>query len=164
MNVWLKSFIWSVLLVVLQVMLFNHLQLAYVINTFPYIFIVVTFPNSMNDIARTIIGFVLGFVIDMMCGTWGIHTMATTLVAFIQPMLLKMIALPEQVDRKVPSFRFMKWKFLEYAVLMVFVHHLVLFCLETFDISLWYLVLIKAVVSSFVTISILMLFDKMSNA
>lgn len=164
MNVWLKSFIWFLSLVVLQVMLFNHLQLAYVINTFPYIFIVVAFPNSMSDIVKTIIGFVLGFVVDMMCGTWGIHTIATTLAAFIQPMLMKLIALPEQIDRKVPSFRFMKWNFLEYTALIVFIHHLVLFSLETFDISLWYLVLVKTIVSSLVTIVILMLFDKMSNA
>lgn len=164
MNVWLKSSIWFVSLVVLQVMLFNHLQLAYVINTFPYIFVVVSFPNSMNDIVRTVVGFVLGFVIDMMCGTWGIHTIATTLAAFIQPLLMKMIALPEQLDRKVPSIRYMKWKFLEYTALLVFIHHLVLFGLETFDITLWYWVLIKTVVSSSVTIGILMLFDKISNA
>lgn len=164
MNIWLKSTLWLVALVILQVMLFNHLQLAYVINTFPYIFVVVAFPNSMNDIGRTIVGFILGFVIDMLCGTWGIHTIATTLVAFVQPMLMKLIALPEQMDRKVPSFRYMKWKFLEYTALLVFVHHLVLFSLETFDISLWHWVLLKAVVSSIVTICILMLFDKMSNA
>lgn len=164
MNVWLKSTIWFVMMVLLQVMLFNHLHLAYVINTFPYIFIVVAFPNSMNNIARTVVGFLLGFVIDMMCGTWGIHTIATTLVAYIQPMMMKLIALPEQLDRKVPSFRYMKWKFLEYTALMVFIHHLLLFSLETFDITLWYWVLIKTVVSSVVTIAVLMLFDKMSNA
>lgn len=164
MNIWLKTFIWFVALIVLQVMLFNHLQLAYVINTFPYIFIVVSFPNSMNNIARTLVGFILGFIIDMLCGTWGVHTIATTLAAFIQPMLMKLIALPEQLDRKAPSFRVMKWKFLEYTSLLVFIHHVVLFSLETFDITLWSWVLIKAVVSSIVTILIVMLFDKMSNS
>ena len=164
MNAWLKSSIWFVLLVVLQVMLFNHLQLAYVVNAFPYIFVVATFPNSANDIVRVIIGFFLGLIIDMMCGTWGIHTIATTLAAFVQPMLMKMIALPEQLDRKVPSFRYMKWKFLEYTAVLVFIHHLVLFSLETFDFSLWYWILIKTAVSSIVTIGVLMLFDKISNA
>lgn len=164
MNIWLKTFIWFVALIVLQVMLFNHLQLAYVINTFPYIFIVISFPNSMNNIARTLVGFILGFIIDMLCGTWGVHTIATTLAAFIQPMLMKLIALPEQLDRKAPSFRVMRWKFLEYTSLLVFIHHVVLFSLETFDITLWSWVLIKAVVSSIVTILIVMLFDKMSNS
>ena len=164
MNIWLKTFIWFVALIVLQVMLFNHLQLAYVINTFPYIFIVISFPNSMNNIARTLVGFILGFIIDMLCGTWGVHTIATTLAAFIQPMLMKLIALPEQLDRKAPSFRVMKWKFLEYTSLLIFIHHVVLFSLETFDITLWSWVLIKAVVSSIVTILIVMLFDKMSNS
>lgn len=164
MNIWLKTFIWFVLLIALQVMLFNHLQLAYVINTFPYIFVVVAFPNSMNKIARTFTGFALGFIIDMLCGTWGVHTIATTLAAFIQPMLMKMIALPEQLDRKLPCFRIMKWKFLEYTALLVFIHHLVLFSLEAFDITLWNWVLLKVVVSSIVTICILMLFDKISNS
>lgn len=164
MNLWLKTTIWFVVLVVLQVMLFNHLQLAYVINTFPYIFVVVAFPNSMDKISKTIVGFILGFVIDMLCGTWGIHIIATTLVAYIQPSMMKLLALPEQLDRKVPSFRTMKWKFLQYVALMVFIHHLLLFSLETFDITLWYWILIKSIVSSIVTICILILFDKISNA
>jgi len=164
MNKWLKLSLEFVVLVILQVMLFNHLQLIYVINTFPYIFVVICFPNSMNNIARTAVGFLLGIIIDMLCGTWGIHAIATTTAAFIQPGLLRLIALPEQLDRRVPTFFVMKWKFLEYVLFMVLIHHLLLFALESFDFALWYWVLLKTVVSSIVTIGIVMLIDRISNA
>lgn len=164
MNKWINFALTFFVLIILQVMLFNHLQLAYVINPFPYIFVVICFPNTMSNVARTIIGFSLGLIIDMLCATWGIHVIATTFAAFIQPKLLSLIALPEQLDRREPSFLNMKWKFLEYAILMVFIHHFLLFALETFDISLWYWVLIKSCVSTLVTIGVVMLIDRISNA
>lgn len=164
MNKWFSYSLVFIVLVVLQVMLFNHLQLAFVINTFPYIFVVICCPNSMDNIARTAVGFLLGLIIDMLCGTWGIHTVATTTAAFIQPGLLRLIALPEQLDRRVPSLLNMKWKFVEYVLFMVIIHHFLLFSLEAFDISLWYWVLLKTVISSIVTIGIVMLIDRICNA
>ena len=164
MNDYAKTILWSIGLVLAQVVLFNHLQLAYVINVFPYIFVVLAFPNRMSLIARTIVGFLLGFAIDLLCGISGIHAVATTLMAYLQPVILQLIALPEHTDRGMPSLNVMHGKFVTYAAIIIVLHNLLLFGLETFDITLWYWVLLKTLVSSVITLLIVLLFDRINNA
>jgi rod shape-determining protein MreD len=106
------------------------------------------------------IGFVLGLFIDIFSNTWGIHAMATTLIAYLRPYILRLVSTQEEQDRIMPRFRTMGMNYLKYIVLVIFIHHLMLFWLEAFSMSYFWLVLVKALVSSLITFVLVLTLEK----
>ena len=105
-------------------------------------------------------GFVLGLVIDVFSNTWGIHAMATTLIAFLRPYIFSLVLTQEELDRVMPRFRAMGANYLKYIVLMVFIHHLLLFSLEAFTFKYYWIVLLKTLVSALITILLILTLEK----
>ncbi|MCQ2332509.1 MAG: rod shape-determining protein MreD [Paludibacteraceae bacterium] len=159
----LEIFIWFIVLVALQVLFFNHVQINFFINPFPYIFLIVVFPNKVSRIELMLVGFFMGLLIDVLSGSYGIHTIATTLIAYMKPSLLKLTAMPEILDKYAPRFGNMDWSFAWYAGLVTFIHHLVLFSLESFDFSLILFVLLKTIISTILSLAIILLMDKLKT-
>lgn len=143
---------WFVGLVLLQVLLFNNLHIAGVINPFLYVYLIIALPIQMNRMLLLMIGFVLGLVIDVFSNTWGIHAMATTLIAYLRPYVFVLVSTQEELDRVIPRYRTMGVNYLKYIVVMVLVHHLMLFALEAFSFRYFWFVLLKALVSSVITL------------
>ena len=81
-------YIWTLVLVLLQVLLFNNIELAGLINPYFYVYIILIMPLSLNVSIQLLIAFFAGLIIDVFSNTWGMHAAATTLVAFIRPYLL----------------------------------------------------------------------------
>lgn len=151
---------WFLGLVLLQVLLLNNIQIAGVINPFLYIYLIVALPLHTNRISLIVTGFVLGLVIDIFANTWGIHAMATTLIAFLRPNILRLVSTQEEQDKIMPRFRTMGANFLKYIFLMVFVHHLMLFMLEAFSFKYFWIVMLKVLVSSAITILLMLTVEK----
>lgn len=151
---------WFVGLVLLQVLLFNNIQIAGVINPFVYIYFIIALPIHSNRISLICTGFALGLVIDMFSNTWGIHAMATTLIAFLRPYIFRVVSTQEEMDRVMPRFRTMGANYLKYIVLIVLIHHLLLFALEAFSFQYFWIVLSKTLVSSLITIVLILMLEK----
>lgn len=152
--------LWFLGLVLFQVLLFNNIQVAGVINPFLYVYFIIALPIHINRISLVGIGFVMGIVIDMFSNTWGIHAMATTFVAYLRPYILRLISTQEEQDRIMPRFRTMGGNYLKYIVLIVFIHHLSLFLLEAFSFKYFWLVLLKSLVSTLITIILVLTLEK----
>ncbi len=152
--------LWFLGLVLFQVLLFNNIQVAGVINPFLYVYFIIALPIHINRISLVGIGFVMGIVIDMFSNTWGIHAMATTFVAYLRPYILRLISTQEEQDRIMPRFRTMGGNYLKYIVLIVFIHHLSLFLLEAFSFKYFWLVLLKSLVSTLITIVLVLTLEK----
>lgn len=151
---------WFVGLVFFQVLLFNNIQIAHVINPFLYVYFIIALPIHMNRMSLIMTGFVLGLLIDVFSNTWGIHAMATTMIAFLRPYILRLVSTQEEQDRIMPRFRTMGVNYLKYIVLIVFVHHLMLFWLEAFSMVYFWMVLLKALVSSLITLVLVLTLEK----
>ena len=151
---------WLVGLILLQVLLLNNIQLAGVINPFLYIYFIVALPIHINRLSLLFTGFFLGLIIDMFSNTWGIHTMATTLIAFLRPYIFRVVSTQEEMDKIMPRFRTMGANYLKYIVLMTFVHHLMLFTLEAFSFQYFWIVLSKTLVSVVITIVLMLTLEK----
>lgn len=156
-----EIFFWYIGLVLLQIFFFNHIGLANVINPFPYIFLIAAMPNNTNKISMVVVGFILGLTIDALSGTWGIHTMSTTLVAFLRQPILKITTLPENVDKFAPRRHLMHEDYIKYVSVLVLSHHFMLFMLEAFDLHLLFWIILKTLISSAITVLIILLFDKL---
>ncbi|MBP9151492.1 MAG: hypothetical protein KBF73_04340 [Flavobacteriales bacterium] len=143
-----------ILLCLFQVLIFNNLNLGGFLNPFPYIYLILILPISIGRIPLLIIGFSLGLVVDVFSNTGGIHAAATTLVAFYRPLYLKAQAPREGYESMalphLKTFGF-SW-FIPYAILIVVLHHSVLFYLEIFRFVEFFHTLLKVILSSALTL------------
>ncbi|MBQ7632404.1 MAG: rod shape-determining protein MreD [Paludibacteraceae bacterium] len=162
---WTKQLIRYIIVMVLQVLLFNQLQLWGVCHPYVYLLCLLMMPITLPHIADMFIGAAVGLVMDMFCNSLGIHTASCILVMFIRPYLLAAFInekdrLNEQISVRTIGFE----AFIKYAVILVLVHHLAIFMLAAWSWSHIGFVLAETVVSSTLTILLILgynlLFDR----
>ena len=149
------------LLCLVQVLVFNNLQLGGYINAFPYIYLILILPINLGRVPLLFIGFFLGLTVDVFSNTGGIHAAATTLIAFYRPLFLQAQSPREGYEvHAVPRIRTFGavWFFL-YATLLTFIHHFALFYLEVFRFSEFFHTLLKALLSSVITLVLILLIE-----
>ena len=161
MGRWLNYFMLFVLMVGLQVLVFSHIQFRGVANAFPYVFFIIALPFGMSGRNVLLLSALLGFSVDFLSGTLGVHMAAAVFVAYVRLLLLP--ALAPQGDYEVgtsPSVRVngLSW-FLRYSIIMVLVHHTILFFVESFTFANIGVTLINILVSSLLSLSVIGVFQ-----
>jgi len=149
------------LLSLVQVLVFNNLQLGGYINSFPYIYFILILPINIGRVSLLLIGFVLGLTVDVFSNTGGIHAASTTLIAFYRPLFLKAQSQREGYElHAVPHIRnFGVGWFILYASLLTFIHHFSLFYLEVFRFTEFFYTLLKVFLSSGLTLGFIFLIE-----
>lgn len=121
-------------LVLLQVFILNHIQLGGYVNPYLYILFIIILPINTPKWLLLVLGFILGLTIDLFTHTPGMNSSATVLIAFIRPYVLEIIAPREGYEKnsspRVKLYGF-TW-FLRYTIILVLVHHFLLFYIEVF--------------------------------
>lgn len=148
-----------VLLVALQVMVFNNIYLGGVFNPFVYVLILLSLPIEINAVLVLFIGFFTGLVIDLFGHTLGMHTMAFTLMAFLRPFMLGIIAPRDGFEfGSSASLEDFGWvRYLIYVTPLIVIHHIVLFTLEAFGSYNVWLAIQKILINSLLTIAMVIL-------
>jgi hypothetical protein len=104
-------------------------------------------------------GFALGLGIDLFEHTLGMHTAATVLIAFVRPYFLSLLAPRDGYEPdtfpRIHYYGFL-W-FLKYTLLIVFLHHFVLFYLEVFQLQNFLSTLLRVILSSVLSASTIVL-------
>ncbi len=155
----LKYTLQFVLLCLMQVLVFNNLELGGYINPFIYIYLILILPVNIGRVPLLFVGFGLGLVVDIFSDTGGIHAAATTFIAYYRPLLLRAQSPREGYElSSTPNSKVfgLGW-FLPYAALLVFLHHTVLFYLEVFRFAEFFHTLFKVVLSSLLTLLLILL-------
>lgn len=148
-----------VLLVALQVMVFNNILLGGMFNPFVYVLIVLSLPIEISAVTVLFSGFFTGLVIDLFSHTIGMHTMAFTLMAFLRPYMLGFIAPRDGFEfGSSASLNDFGWvRYFLYASPLVLVHHIALFTLEGFGTNTGWIATQKIVVNFFLTLAMIVL-------
>lgn len=154
---WTKQIVRYIIVMVLQVLLFNQLQAWGVCHPYVYLLCLLMMPITLPHSADMVIGGVVGLVMDICCNSLGIHTAACVLVMFIRPYLLAALInekdrLNEQISLRTIGFE----AFIKYVVILVLVHHLAVFMLAAWSWSHIGFVLAETAVSSLVTFVLIM--------
>jgi hypothetical protein len=144
-----------ILLVFLQLFLFNNIQLSGYINPYFYILFILLLPYETPGWLLLFLGFLTGLIIDTLMNTYGTHSSATLLMAFFRPYFLNFLTERDDIEKKgSPSMsqNGFNW-FLRYTATLTVAHHLMLFLIESFTFinigaTLW-----RTVLSSLVTLS-----------
>lgn len=150
---WTKQIGRYVLVMLLQVLLFNQLQLWGVCHPYIYVLCLMMMPITLPHNADIFIGAAAGLVMDVFCNSMGVHMAACILLMFIRPYLLGLIVndkdrLNEQISLRAVGME----AFVKYVVILVLVHHLTVFLLAAWSWSHIGFVLLETFVSSIITI------------
>ena len=135
MNKIIFNIILALILILSQALFFNNINFLGSINPFIYIYFIAYYPIKNNRTLFIFYAFIFGLIIDIFSDTHAIHAAATLVISFLRPNLLKLffgIAYEHQVV-KFDSIDLRQN--LLYLFSIIFIHHLILFGLEIFDIS-----------------------------
>jgi rod shape-determining protein MreD len=148
-----------IVLILLQVLLFNHIQFSGYINPYVYILFILLLPFETPGYLLLLLGFLLGLHIDIFCNTPGIHASATTFMAFLRPTVIRLISSRDTLGtNSSPHLKQMglPW-FIKYTVILVLAHHLFLFYAEVFTLKGFIFTLFRSLSSSLFTIILIIL-------
>lgn len=155
------------ILMLLQVIVLNHINLLGYVNPYTYIIFILLFPFDGNKTLLIFLSFLLGLWIDLFSDSGGVHAAACVLIGFLRPILLKFSF---GVSYQYNAVKLNKVTFKErllYIILMVFIHHFMMFSLEVFSLSHISLILkstlFSGIFSTLLILCILLLFKRKEN-
>jgi len=154
-----KYFLYFLLLIVLQLLIFNNIELSTFINPYIYILFIILIPFETPKSLLLLLAFILGKVIDLFSGTPGVHSSAAIFTAFIRPYTLTLFAPREGYQNGTyPRIDYygLEW-FLKYSAVLVIAHHLSLFYLEAFSFDQFFNTFFRAVLSILFTLPLIIL-------
>ena len=144
-------------LVLIQALVLNHINFLGYINPYIYILFIILFPIKNNRLLFIFIAFLLGLTVDLFSDSGGVHAAASVTIAYIRPVILKFSfgAIYEHQTIKFSNTEL--GQRLTYFLIIILVHHLVLFSLEIFNSSKIILILKKSLFSSIFTLILCLL-------
>ena len=139
------------LLLFLQSFLLNNINLFGFINPNLYLLFLIVYRLDGNPTLLIIVGFVMGLLLDLLTQGSGGHTIATLTIAFLR---LSIIKFSFGVNYDVPM-GMIKGSLLSqrlmYLILMVVIHHLVLYSVVYFSFNNTITILKNTLFTSFFT-------------
>jgi rod shape-determining protein MreD len=154
-----KNIIRFILLIAVQVVILNKIQFSGYFNPYVYVLFILMLPMNTPQWALLTLAFITGLVIDYFTGIMGVHAAASVFMAFCRPGIIKLFGRRDEFEAMAePSLNtFGTTLFLTYAAMMVLCHHLVLFYLEVFRFEEFLMTLVRALVSSAFTLTMIMI-------
>lgn len=153
---WTKQIGRYILIMLLQVLLFDQLQLWGACHPYIYLLCLLMMPITLSPIVDMLIGAGIGLIMDVFCNSLGIHTASCILIMFLRPYLLGVILndkdrLNEQVSLRAIGME----AFIKYTVTLVLIHHLTVFSLAAWSWHHIGFVLLETLVSGAITIFVI---------
>ena len=150
---WTKQIGRYLLIMVLQVLLFDQLQLWGACHPYIYVLCLLMMPITLPHSADMLIGAFAGFIMDIFCNSLGVHMAACILLMYIRPYLIGVIVNDkDRLNEQISLHAIGMEALLKYTVIMVLIHHLTVFSLAAWSWSHMGFVLLETIVSSTITV------------
>ncbi len=153
-----------VLLVLIQVLVFNRLNFFGYINPLIYILFLYWYPIKQNRTTFILVSFLLGLCVDVFSDTLAINAAATITIAYLRPTIMRFVF---GVNYEFQSFKLnnsTKAQQFTFLALLIMIHHLVYFSLEIFSFSNSLLILQKTVTVGIATLILSTLFSSLFSS
>ena len=153
-----------VLLVLIQVLVFNRLNFFGYINPLIYILFLYWYPIKQNRTTFILVCFLLGLCVDVFSDTMAINAAATITIAYLRPTIMRFVF---GVNYEFQSFKLnnsTKAQQFTFLALLIIIHHLVYFTLEIFSFSNSLLILQKTVTVGIATLILSTLFSSLFSS
>ncbi len=142
-----------------QVLVLQNVVLFHTAFCFLYIAFLLLLPVETNPLLLMLIGFVMGFAIDLFYESIGLHAFACVMAMYARNYWLASITPQGGYDNNaIPAVKLagLQW-FLVYAMPLIFLHHLTLFFAEAGGFSMFWFTLLKTIASTFFTTLVLLI-------
>ena len=142
-----------IILLALQVVIFNRMDLFGFINPYPYILFILLYPVNGNRAGLLLASFAMGTLLDMFLNSGG-HAVACVVLAYLRPTFFKFAFgisyeyLTVKINDRLSPERF------SFILISVVTHHLILYLLEIFRLGLILDVLIRTLSATLFTLLI----------
>jgi len=145
-------------LVLVQVLIFNQVQFSGFFNPYVYLLFIILLPLSAPRYLVLILAFLLGLIIDVFSNSLGVHSAATVFAAYARPLVIRVISNREDDKSDYPGLHQNKliW-FVNYVLIMVLLHHTILFYLEVYTFTNFFNTFYRVILSSLFSIIIIVL-------
>ncbi|MBR3794018.1 MAG: rod shape-determining protein MreD [Alistipes sp.] len=146
-----------VVLVLLQIFLIDNIALSVYFHPLVYVAFVIMLPLDMKPVWVLLCSTLMGLTIDTLTGMAGINVMATAAVGFLRPALLH-AAVGRSTDAAdtIPALHRLSTKHLAwFIVLVVVLHSVIYFFMESLSLSNALHTFVRLVVSDIVAIALI---------
>ena len=92
-----------VFVALMQILFLNRISLFGYVTPLFYIWLIVRFDSYMKRTGMLLWAFSLGLVLDMFSGTPGLNAASATLLAMVQPGIVKVFVQTERYEQLIPS-------------------------------------------------------------
>lgn len=160
----LSQFLWFVVMLVVQALLLNNIHLFGCSTPLLYVYVILMARRDFPRWGLLLFGFMLGLGVDMFSNTPGVGACSMTLLAFVQPMLMKLFLPRDSADDfqpGIPSLGLMK--FVYFSFISIFLYSLVFFTLEMFNFFNWTLWALSVGGSTLLTLLLVIVIDNFRN-
>jgi len=150
-----------ILLVLVQVLVFNKLNFLGFINPMVYLLFLYWYPIKQRRAIFLLISFLLGLTIDIFSDTIAFHAAATVTLAYLRPAIMRFVF---GVNYEFQSFKLSnttKAQQITFLALLIIGHHTIFFLLEIFSLDHLLLLLKKIVFTAAGSVLICLLFTSL---
>ena len=154
-----RNIIRLLVVVLLQIFIINNIEISSMINPYFYVIFILLLPFETPGWILLASSFALGLVVDLFMNTPGLHAASCVFMALLRPQVLNMISPRDGYDPgSFPRLHYygFNW-FLKYSMILVFVHHLVLFYIEVFRFSSFIDTFLKVILSTLLSVVLIVI-------
>jgi hypothetical protein len=134
MNNFIKNIARFILILLVQIVILNEIPpIHQFITPYLYFIFILWLPFGTSRIVTTLLGFALGYTLDMFTNTPGLHAAAASLIGYLRPTILNLLLAQEASEEltKEPSIGSMGLgPFVFYIFSLTLIHHFYLVLLE----------------------------------
>ena len=165
-NIFIRNIIRFLGLILLQVMLFNNMNLGSYLNPSVYILFILLLPIKINRSLLLILAFATGYIMDYLGNTPGLHSAACVFMAFLRPGMINLLFRNTEFDKNEEPTPFsIGWGgFLRYSIILIPAHQILLFFMEVLSFKHFFFTLSKSLLSSllslFLILVLMLIFSK----
>ena len=156
-----KTIIRFCLFILIQVFVLNQIPPLHQMAT-PYLYFlfILWLPFKMGRRSQMLLAFALGFALDSFTKTYGLHTAACLLIAYIRPFLINLLISQEGAESNYnePSIKSMGFApYFTYVAILTFIHHTFLFFLQALQTGGMTYFIIKSLLSTAISLILILL-------
>lgn len=138
-------------LITIQVVVLNQINFGGWINPYLYILFIILYPINSNKFGFIAASFALGLLVDIFSDSGGVHATACLMLAYFRPVFLRFafgLSYEYQTIRIADKLTVDRFTFVMTSILF---HHIILFSLELYRLSLFFHIILHTIVSTLFT-------------
>ena len=141
----------------LQIFLFNNLQLYGLCQPQVYILALLMMPIVLPRWADMLIGFAAGLLMDVLCNSIGVHTAACVLLMFVrQPLIAALVQEHERLTGEISWLTINHEAFVKYVAILVAVHQIAVSFLAAWSFQHFGMTVLQVLVSAIINFGLIL--------